>query len=1397
MKKKWQKLLAVMIATGMSLGLVNWGAVIATAAEEEPVKELSSVDLPDDIPETKTVDYGTTQEELGLPETLVGTIKVPAEPINETPEVPDSEIPAGPEDGTAGGSDTDNTTDNGTTDGSDAGDTTDDEATGGSDTGDTTDDGTTGGSDTGDTTDNGTTGDSDAGDTTDSETAETPDSGETPVLYTAAVNDVPTNETDVTEPEDKTDVTGTPTEPEDETDVTGTPTEPADDTVITQFPTAPVAEAPRETVEEVNVPVTWTSEPEYNGDNSGRYTFTPTLGAGYSYDGTLPTITVTVKPQDGNVAQIVGKPEKYDTLDKAIAAAADGDTIELLTDCEITQVFDKELTFTGTGKITIDTWLTNGGTNWWTLTKDLTFQGPDISVEWIAVAQDTDPEEGNQSWLLVALSSTINVLDGAHVTFKLDNNETSVTTLLYPNDGTTSAINVAGGSTLEFIGQNTLGVDGQAIQMGGGSKFNINVTGSSTFLIDGTNRGYTGSPNITVKNSTFTVQNCTNNASNGGSFTAIDSEINFLNNRCLGLSTKQADIRNSILNLNGNGYSGWISEGEGTSVLVDGDSEVYISGNGGLGGDFAALKIDHDAVFKSGAVVSITNNAQNGLHARHLYSQWSNSTPNIVFEDGVDLTITGNGKDAEYGGGIWNQGTVVVPADAVIYNNHASIAGDDIYSDDNSTAPEKYTATITFGPVGSDWVLDDCDHAIDGWYYDGNFDGSRWSAHEKPYYVQEYEIAEAVTETGLLALKAAHDGEPMDPGDPDLPDWTTSKSKTATNLDNNYESQVTLSLPAADYKPEIDVMFVIDDTHAGSGIFAPAAEKLLMELKDKDNLDINVGIVTFDSIARDWLSVTSGGTLEGLVSLDEYYDEICTAIETVLSYESEGQQRKIGGSNLEWSLDLAGEILAEGSGSEQHVIMFSDMYGYVYRGNLTMKNGTTYENVPLSKRLGTYNQGQLCISSPKYSTWEEVYANRTDDEVPDTFFRDSSWSKYWATYSGESSIPNIEDAPKDSAPQYDEDLNPYHYFIPFEKSSCLTYDQICALMTDGVQITIVNNDFNPGDTNDGGPAIREIKNEMLNDLSGKGVTVIQKETANGATFNEEEMEEVFTVLKNELVYLVDKGSKVVDVMGYGTDNDGNAYNFDFVNDMNKLTLTVGGEKLDKTEIIDPEYFGATSGYAFGMNEDGSSQFALYYYPNGQDGQSDECFVWEINVPIEVGNKVQLTYSVKLTNPQTDPGDYGVFDADGSEGYSSLLTNKEATLYPVDSNGEAGVPENFAKPTVSYTVGSGEPSEPTDPTDPTDPYVPVDPDPDEEIDEPETPLEPGPGEEIDEPETPLAPGAGEDAVPGGPSEAEESIDDEDTPKTDAPPQTGRQIASGIILLAGAAAAVTVILRRKEQ
>ena len=131
-------------------------------------------------------------------------------------------------------------------------------------------------------------------------------------------------------------------------------------------------------------------------------------------------------------------------------------------------------------------------------------------------------------------------------------------------------------------------------------------------------------------------------------------------------------------------------------------------------------------------------------------------------------TVTDN-ETSSYGGGLYNRGgTVEVGGTAVLCNNYADKAGDDIVSktdiytyyinDDGDTESETCVPSLKLSPVG-EWTLDKCQHPIVGWYHDGKeklTDNTykRWNgdATDESYYADEYKGAVS----DPLALKAAH-----------------------------------------------------------------------------------------------------------------------------------------------------------------------------------------------------------------------------------------------------------------------------------------------------------------------------------------------------------------------------------------------------------------------------------------------------------------------------------------------------------------------------------------------------------------------------------------------------------------------------------------------------------------
>ena len=399
-------------------------------------------------------------------------------------------------------------------------------------------------------------------------------------------------------------------------------------------------------------------------------------------------------PTTTNVAKI-GDTE-YATLDEAVAAAKDGDTITLLADCAPKKTFYKSLTFTGGYTVTYNVY-------GWRYHGELTFDGANLVVNSVAgrVAADND-EPG--TWCALVLTGTLTAKNGANITFNFDSTavDKPTTCAIYANNGCT--IRVESGSHFTIYGQNTKGLDGQGIQLDTTAGTGIFVTGNSTFLIDGTNRGYVNSPEVYVNGSTFTVQNCTSNASNGGKFTAINSNITFLNNNGHGLSATTLTSENSDFNCSGNSYYGITVS---SSLEVDGKSSITANENGAgfTGGALRLAKKAATGTIASGAKLTMNRNLRNALE----------NYGHLTIEQGVQVQALKNSEPKKGGGAVYNAGTLILPTDAVIYNNHAAEAGDDIYVEKT----DAYTGTITFGPVGSNWTLDDCNHRIDGWYYDG------------------------------------------------------------------------------------------------------------------------------------------------------------------------------------------------------------------------------------------------------------------------------------------------------------------------------------------------------------------------------------------------------------------------------------------------------------------------------------------------------------------------------------------------------------------------------------------------------------------------------------------------------------------------------------------------------
>lgn len=424
---------------------------------------------------------------------------------------------------------------------------------------------------------------------------------------------------------------------------------------------------------------------------------------------------------------------QYASFDEALAAAKDTDnaTIKLLDNAKTAGLnLSKNLTIDGNGH-TLN--FTDKGIALWG--KALTFKNVKANMTGIG----STPYTAEWNWMSVSAGKDASLtLDDATLTMDGTGTADNTHAIYF---GSNNKLNLKNGSnlTIKNYAWDALEWDG------GDGGYNVNIK-DSTYISDSNRSGFTGTFYATIDSSTVKVINSTGNGSNGTYFTIKNgSEVTFDNSGTWGISAWRIDMSNgSKLYANDNGYSGiW------TRVLnVDSSCLVDVEGNGTKGfaaktngGIFFQGNGKYASVIEKGANVTVTNNAGSGIYT-------AQKACNLTIGS---ATITNNGtgacnKDgigADMGGGVYNVGTMKLDPSVVIYNNHAANAGDDIYSTG--------AGVTEFGNVGADWILDDCDHTIDGWYVDGK--DSRWSAHKEPKFTA---LAQPGTYEGEVAFKAAH-----------------------------------------------------------------------------------------------------------------------------------------------------------------------------------------------------------------------------------------------------------------------------------------------------------------------------------------------------------------------------------------------------------------------------------------------------------------------------------------------------------------------------------------------------------------------------------------------------------------------------------------------------------------
>ena len=490
----------------------------------------------------------------------------------------------------------------------------------------------------------------------------------------------------------------------------------------------------------------WMSPPPSTDDGSDgktEETTTEVSGGGVAAlegEGEDSTPIATPAEEAKDVASI-GE-TKYDTLQDAIKNAKDGDTIKLLKDVTENITIGKSKTETKTFTLDLNG-KTLHGTGKGTV---VTIDNKDLNL---TIQNGTVTDGGKET---KSLGGGFSVQNG-NVIIKnctVEDNKSNAGSGLY----------ITGSTNVELIdckirNNDATGSSGGAIYQISGSSSNSTCTITRTQL---TNNTATRGGAVALGATKFNTDGVT------AQFTMIDSTIAW----------------NTAINTGGGVYL----SNNGSRFTMESGTISYNSANGSKSGEGGGIWATNHGGITVNKGTFIGNTAKTDGGAIFIKAQISPNDKlaletglkdclNLGTEDsdtGNSNTVLITGNEANRGGGIFitsYSSTFGVNANlkqALIYNNHASDMGDDIYS----TGEGADGCIIQLGNTSGDWKLDCIDKdgnkdKVDGWYIDGKIGEEitpRWNAHPMngTVYTEkftEYENNEKLT--GALALKAAHE----------------------------------------------------------------------------------------------------------------------------------------------------------------------------------------------------------------------------------------------------------------------------------------------------------------------------------------------------------------------------------------------------------------------------------------------------------------------------------------------------------------------------------------------------------------------------------------------------------------------------------------------------------------
>lgn len=458
--------------------------------------------------------------------------------------------------------------------------------------------------------------------------------------------------------------------------------------------------------------------------------------------------------------------------------------------------------------------------------------------------------------------------------------------------------------------------------------------------------------------------------------------------------------------------------------------------------------------------------------------------------------------------------------------------------------------------------------------------------------------------------------------------------KIAGLLDDDLETKITLSFPGAEDHLGSDIVFVLDKSGASdwSGVYAKAKEFLdyVKAQADENGLKVKIGVVLFNY---------KGNVELPLSDISTSYDEIVDAMGSSVQHGTNMHAGLLAGKKM---LDDDTEVAA----SRKHLVLISDGATYLYckDDDYTTCYSRSFGDPTLQTNPETGEQYSHGVDWHG-GIWE--YLSR-DYNV--TYAADGSegMAFYNAIKDPVALGTYLDLKRQQGAEAFDEYDFAYGYdngqtipyanrtnLIPISKTAVANIDKAFVLADDTFQ-AIADEGYNT-----------YVYFQNTADFDGHVFLQYLVRNTNSYQLNTD-----FADLEDAVVNLISAGSAVDDQIGE---------DFDFVNDVSKISLKIGDDMLQAVKL-------SNNKYGFGTPTAGVYPFILTYNESGE-----ESLHLEINQTVSASAPVTMTYCEKLVNVPTQPGTY------------QFSTNESAVLNCVDSMGSTVGTILFPVPMVTYTV----------------------------------------------------------------------------------------------------------------